>query len=47
MDGTEPWELERFLLTADRVMQRRKVTLGERGRRQLSAAWRQQWSAAG
>jgi UDP-N-acetylglucosamine diphosphorylase/glucosamine-1-phosphate N-acetyltransferase len=47
MEGAEPWELERFLLTAERVMQRRKVTLSERGRRQLSAAWRQQWSAAG
>jgi UDP-N-acetylglucosamine diphosphorylase/glucosamine-1-phosphate N-acetyltransferase len=47
MNAAEPWELERFLLTAERMMQRRKVTMTDRARRQLSAAWRQQWGTAG
>lgn len=35
----ERWALDRFLLTAERMMQRRHVPLGTRGRRQLTAAW--------
>lgn len=46
-EGTEAWELERFLATAERMMQRRNVTMSESTRRQLAAAWHQQWSAAG
>lgn len=44
-EGTEAWELERFLATAERMMRRRNVPLSESMRRQLSAAWHQQWSA--
>lgn len=38
-ESGEKWALDRFLETAARMMQRRQVTLGERGRRQLTAAW--------
>lgn len=33
------WELERFLVAAERMMQRRQVPLSERARRQLAVAW--------
>jgi UDP-N-acetylglucosamine diphosphorylase/glucosamine-1-phosphate N-acetyltransferase len=39
LDGNEFWDLERFLRTAERVMARRNVSLGERARRQLATAW--------
>lgn len=38
-DSGEKWALDRFLETAARMMQRRHVTLGDRARRQLTAAW--------
>lgn len=40
VDGSEVWELDAFLETAARAMQRRHVELSDAGRRQLSAAWR-------
>ncbi|HSA55667.1 MAG TPA: putative sugar nucleotidyl transferase [Gemmatimonadaceae bacterium] len=45
--GSEAWELERFLATAERMMRRRSVTMSAAMRRLLSAAWHQQWSTAG
>lgn len=39
MDGRERWDVERFLVTAARVMRRRNVALSERARRQLARAW--------
>ena len=41
----ETYDLERFLQVAERVMRRREVELGERGRMQLAAAHRARWSA--
>jgi UDP-N-acetylglucosamine diphosphorylase/glucosamine-1-phosphate N-acetyltransferase len=35
----EVWALDRFVATAERVMQRRHVALGERGRRHLATVW--------
>jgi UDP-N-acetylglucosamine diphosphorylase/glucosamine-1-phosphate N-acetyltransferase len=43
MDGAQVFALDRFLVTAERMMARRHVTLGERARRQLSAAHAQRW----
>lgn len=37
--AAERWALDRFLVTASRVMKRRDLALSERARRQLSAAW--------
>ena len=42
-DGAEVFSLDRFLVTAERVMARRHVTLGDRGRRQLAAAHARRW----
>jgi UDP-N-acetylglucosamine diphosphorylase/glucosamine-1-phosphate N-acetyltransferase len=39
LDGSDAWELDAFLQTAERVMKRRDVALSERARRQLTAAW--------
>lgn len=39
MDGRERWDVERFLVTAQRAMQRRNVPLSERARKQLARAW--------
>jgi UDP-N-acetylglucosamine diphosphorylase/glucosamine-1-phosphate N-acetyltransferase len=39
LDDSEAWELDPFLETAQRAMKRRDVTLSERARRQLTAAW--------
>jgi UDP-N-acetylglucosamine diphosphorylase/glucosamine-1-phosphate N-acetyltransferase len=39
-DASEVWELEAFLETAQRAMKRRDVPLNEKGRRQLTGAWR-------
>jgi hypothetical protein len=38
-DESSRWDLEPFLVTAERVMKRRHLTLTEKGRRQLTAAW--------
>jgi UDP-N-acetylglucosamine diphosphorylase/glucosamine-1-phosphate N-acetyltransferase len=40
VDHPGVWELDSFLATAERVMQRRQVELSDRARRQLSTAWR-------
>jgi hypothetical protein len=37
--GDRVWSLDRFLVTAERVMRRRQVTLSDRMRRTLGAAW--------
>ncbi len=39
LDGSDLWELEAFLETAERAMRRRDVVLSEKARRQLTAAW--------
>jgi UDP-N-acetylglucosamine diphosphorylase/glucosamine-1-phosphate N-acetyltransferase len=39
LDGSDVWELQAFLETAERMMNRRGVALSERARRQLTAAW--------
>ena len=39
LDGTTLWELDAFLETAGRAMQRRNVDLTEKAKRQLTAAW--------
>lgn len=39
LDGTEVWELNAFLETAERAMKRREVALSEKTRRQLVRAW--------
>ena len=39
LDGSDLWELEAFLETAERAMKRRDVALSEKARRQLTAAW--------
>ncbi len=39
LDGTDVWELEPFLETAERAMKRRNVPLSEGAKRQLTAAW--------
>ena len=39
LDGSERWELDLFLHTAERAMRRRDVTLTEQAKRQLTAAW--------
>jgi UDP-N-acetylglucosamine diphosphorylase/glucosamine-1-phosphate N-acetyltransferase len=39
LDGTEVWELNAFLETAERAMKRRDVPLSEKARRQLVRAW--------
>ncbi|HEX6315066.1 MAG TPA: putative sugar nucleotidyl transferase [Gemmatimonadaceae bacterium] len=39
LEGNEVWDLDAFLDTAARAMQRRNVTLTGRGKRQLTAAW--------
>lgn len=38
-DGNEVWDLNAFLATTARAMQRRNVTLTERGKQQLTGAW--------
>lgn len=38
-EGARHWKLDAFLVTAERVMRRREVTLTENIRRQLTAAW--------
>ena len=43
MEGAQVFALDRFLITAERMMARRHVTLGERARRQLSAAHAERW----
>ncbi len=45
LEGGDVVALDRFLIAAERMMARRNVTLGERGRRQLSAAWEGRWRA--
>jgi UDP-N-acetylglucosamine diphosphorylase/glucosamine-1-phosphate N-acetyltransferase len=40
IDGDESWELEGFLETVSRMMERRDMKLGEKMKRQLTAAWR-------
>ena len=39
LDGTEVWDLNAFLETAERAMKRREVALSEKARRQLVRAW--------
>lgn len=39
-DGSAAWDLERFLVAAGRMMERRRVPLTEQGRRHLAMAWR-------
>ena len=39
LDGSDLWELDPFLQTAERAMKRRDVVLSEKARRQLTAAW--------
>lgn len=39
LDGTEVWELNAFLETAERAMKRRDVPLSVKARRQLVTAW--------
>lgn len=39
LDGTEVWDLNAFLETAERAMKRREVALTEKARRQLVRAW--------
>lgn len=46
-DGESRWELDRFLATAERVMQRREVALSEKARRQLTRAWQISTEQAG
>jgi UDP-N-acetylglucosamine diphosphorylase / glucose-1-phosphate thymidylyltransferase / UDP-N-acetylgalactosamine diphosphorylase / glucosamine-1-phosphate N-acetyltransferase / galactosamine-1-phosphate N-acetyltransferase len=41
-DG-QPYALDRFLVVAERMMERRHVPLGDRGRKQLSAAHARGW----
>ena len=36
---SDKWELEPFLETVGRMMQRRDMTLSEKAKRQLTAAW--------
>ena len=46
LEGDDVVALDRFLITAERMMARRNVTLGERGRHQLAAAWEARWRVA-
>ena len=39
LDGTEIWDLNAFLETAERAMKRREVALTEKARKQLVRAW--------
>jgi UDP-N-acetylglucosamine diphosphorylase/glucosamine-1-phosphate N-acetyltransferase len=39
LDGSDLWELDAFLQTAERAMKRRDVVLSEKTKRQLTAAW--------
>jgi len=39
LDGSDLWELDAFLETAERAMKRRDVVLSEKAKRQLTAAW--------
>ena len=39
LDESDKWELEPFLETVGRMMQRRDMTLSEKAKRQLTAAW--------
>lgn len=43
--GQQVYDVDRFLQVAERVLARRNVTLGERGRRQLAAAHARRWRA--
>jgi UDP-N-acetylglucosamine diphosphorylase/glucosamine-1-phosphate N-acetyltransferase len=42
LDGSDVWELNAFLETAERAMKRRDVALSDRAKRQLTAAWQRQ-----
>lgn len=42
----DTFDIDKFLVVAERVMARRKVTLGERGRAQLRQAFATRWSVA-
>jgi UDP-N-acetylglucosamine diphosphorylase/glucosamine-1-phosphate N-acetyltransferase len=44
-DGVATFRLEKFIEVAERVMARRNVTLGSRGRRQLAASHAARWGA--
>ncbi len=46
-DPSAVYELERFLVVAERVMARRGVTLGERARRQFAAAYARRAESSG
>jgi UDP-N-acetylglucosamine diphosphorylase/glucosamine-1-phosphate N-acetyltransferase len=43
LDGDDVVALNRFLVSAERMMARRHVPLGERAKRQLAAAWEARW----
>jgi UDP-N-acetylglucosamine diphosphorylase / glucose-1-phosphate thymidylyltransferase / UDP-N-acetylgalactosamine diphosphorylase / glucosamine-1-phosphate N-acetyltransferase / galactosamine-1-phosphate N-acetyltransferase len=45
-EGSAVYDLMRFIAVAERVMARRGVSLGERGRRHLERAYAARWSAA-
>jgi hypothetical protein len=41
----ETYDVTRFLVVAERVMARRKVKLGDKGRKQLGEAHKRRWSS--
>jgi hypothetical protein len=44
--GDQVVALDRFLVTADRMMSRRHARLGERAKRQLTAAYEHRWQVS-